>query len=309
MIHGAPPFCCRIRLESVRLAVLGLWRFVGRRRFLAFFGRFGERVRMGLRVSGIGGHGFGLAAGVLGGVIGQFADAFFRQPRDLAGFEIVDGAQHADIAGEGAFAHGGTGQEYLFDGGPDVLLDRTGDQIGHGGLGKCIQNLLDGRDDVVHERGDVAFQSVAFAFDLLGYGGDGAALGVSEDEEDGRVHVANAVFDGTDFVDVADVSGDADDEEVHDAGVEEEFDGDSGVGAGDDGGDGVVALVRGGSEASPLFVGVGTPEGAAGEAGISFLKNFQRFRGAGFGHGLGCPSQQTNAKTADVQRHGDLLQQ
>ena len=86
----------------------------------------------------------------------------------------------------------------------------------------------DGFGDGGDEFGDVAVDSGVF--------GDGfhrAAGFVAEDDEERGPEVVDAVFDGADLVGAGDVAGDADDEEITHALVEEGLDGDTGIGAGE----------------------------------------------------------------------------
>ena len=233
-------------------------------------------------VGGFGGGG--VAAGGGGGDL-QRGDEFglpgvFAEPLDLAGGDIADGADDLEFAGAHFVEDFGAVLVEVVHGLPDVLGDGELCDGGFVGGGVVLAGAVDGGGDVVDEAGDLSVELSAG-----GCRGDGAALGVTHDDEEGRVEVADAVLDGAGFAVTGDITGDADDEDIADAAVEDAFDGEAGVGAGEDGDEGVLA---GGGE---VFAAAGLGVGGVGAVGdpafVAFLKPGEGGVGIGGGVGLG----------------------
>jgi hypothetical protein len=153
---------------------------------------------------------------------------------NFAGGEVVDGSGCFEFAGlDGGsddWLKGAETFDSAADVGPDSVFKRVAGQVfalNDGGLDR-VDEVVDGSGERV------------LVVEVLDGGFDGSALRVAEDEDGGHTEFGNGVLDGT-FDggscsgDV--VAGDANDEEIADAEVEEDFGGDSGVGASDDAGD------------------------------------------------------------------------
>jgi hypothetical protein len=161
------------------------------------------------------------------------------QKFDLAGGEAVGCADYFELSGFDAWADDGVEvREAVY-----TAADVGSDGVLEGVPGEMLA-LEDGGLDAGDEIVDGPGQGV-LVVQVFDGGFDRAALAVAEDHEeiDAQLSysVLNTAFDGgPGAVDV--VSGDADDEEVSDAEVEEDLWRDARVGAGDDAGDGVLAF-------------------------------------------------------------------
>ena len=109
--------------------------------------------------------------------------------------------------------------------------------IGHG--------LSDRRYNVVDQLGDIALQGFAVALQPMGDGGHRPALGMSQHDEHRRVDMGQSIFDGPDFVGIADVARHANGEDIHQPGVENQFHRNPRIRAGDDRRNGMVGLILG----------------------------------------------------------------
>lgn len=190
----------------------------------------------------------------------------------MAGVEVVDAADDSELAFLEAFHEvGGLGE--ALDGELDVALDGEGDllfavevfgEVGQGGF-----NAVEERDDFVGLLGRLG--------GMVDGGLDGTALAVSEDEDQLDIEVIDPVFDAGGDVGVGDVAGDADDEEVAEALVEEEFRRHAGVGAAEDDGEGVLGGFEGGA---PVAGFVGVLQLTGDEAAVAVFESLEGIEGS-----------------------------
>ena len=161
----------------------------------------------------------------------DFLDFRLGQPIHFAGTQVIDRADNLGLARFDEVAHGRALHEKVFYPLPHVFLDCEGHDGRPVHVLVLVHGAFDRRDDVVDQGRNVAFQFVAVAVQRLGDRRDGTAAGVAQDDEHGRIHVGQPILDGADLIRVADVARHADDEEVHDAGVEDQLHRDPGIGA------------------------------------------------------------------------------
>lgn len=164
----------------------------------------------------------------------------------LTGFDVIDGSDNLDGARLDAFLEDGLHAVEDVDASIDVGLGDEGNGIPRfalGGLDGGFEGLEEG---VNPSRGMAAADRC----------GDSATFGVAENDDQVGVKVFDGVFDTADSLVGDDVAGDADDEEIADALIEEEFGGNPGIGTTEDDGERVLTFGDFGSTDGGL-IGVG----------------------------------------------------
>jgi hypothetical protein len=99
--------------------------------------------------------------------------------------------------------------------------------------------ISDGRSDVLEQSADLAGDFIAFDGRV-----DSSALCVSEDIQDFCAEDAGAEFEAADIFTAGHISGDACDEQISEALIEDDFNGDSGVSAAKEGGEGLLPFCQ-----------------------------------------------------------------
>src|SRR4051812_35202643 len=99
------------------------------------------------------------------------------QPGDPAVVEAIDGADELQLVFAHAVSDLGAALLQVRDGFEDVFFDAGGEEAGALQLGALLADALDGFAGVVDEAADVFGLAVA-----VDDGGDGAAVGVAEDD-------------------------------------------------------------------------------------------------------------------------------
>lgn len=214
---------------------------------------------------------------------------------DATGREFIAGGNDLHPA----TAHGG-GEEGF--GAGELIGGAAG--VGANGVVEVVTGLIlggfDGRSDRLDDARDVAGGMTAGDG-----GGNGAALFMTDDDDEADVEVFDGVFDGADDVVVEDVAGIADDEKITEALVEIELGGDAGVGAGEDDGDRGLALGEFGAARRGL---VGAHDLAGSEAAVALDEAGQRFIGAEVDAGLGGECEGAESREGGREERADQLQ-
>ena len=174
-----------------------------------------------------------------------------RAPVDFAGFDVVNRRNDPKFALFERFDDHRAVFEKFFDRDVNVFDDRRFDQRGAGKFRTGGANALHRRFDVRNERLNVPVG--VFVFDRRRYR---AALRVSQDDQNRRAEVRNAVFDRAGFVVGANAARDANDENVAKTLVEEKLDRNAGVAATENRRERMLAVFRGVNETGEVRVRV-----------------------------------------------------